>query len=68
VGVLNRILEVVASSGVSVIDIEHDRSDPDIMPNKTELILTLQVPEENAVGQLIKELNARGFSMQLYED
>jgi len=68
VGILNRILEVVANSGVSVIDIVHDRSDPDIMPNKTELILTLQVPEENAVGQLVSELSARGFDMQLYED
>ncbi len=68
VGVLNHILEVVANSGVSVIDIEHDRSDPDIMPNKTELILTLQVPEENAVTKLLNGLKARGFDMQLYED
>lgn len=68
VGVLNRILEVVADSGVSVIDIEHDRSDPDIMPNKTELILTLQVPEKNAVNKLLNELKAREFDMQMYED
>ncbi len=68
VGTLNKVIELVAASGVSVIEIDQDRSDPDILPNKTELTMILEVPDESAVIRLLKILEEHGFSFQIFED
>ena len=68
VGVLNKVLEIVAASGVNTVEITHDRSDPDIEPNKAEIILTLEVPDEEAMTQLLTTMESNGFKFQVYED
>jgi len=68
VGTLNKVIELVAESGVSIIQIEQDRSDPDILPNKTECEMILEVPDESAVKKLLKSLEEHGFSFQVFED
>ncbi len=68
VGVLNQIIELVAKSGVSVIQIEHDRSDPDIAPNKAELEMVLEVPDDEALQQLFVLLKENNLMFEIYED
>jgi threonine dehydratase len=68
VGVLTKVIELVAESRVSVIEISQDRSDPDIAPNKAELRLTLEVPDETAVDRLLTLFKKNGFEFRLFED
>ena len=68
VGTLNKVIDLVAESGVSIIQIEQDRSDPDILPNKTELEMVLEVPDETAVTKLLSLLEKNGFEFRVYED
>ena len=65
---MNRVLTVVAESGVSVIEINQDRFDPDIPPNRAELEMILEVPDEKAVKRMLKMLAEHGMSFSLYED
>lgn len=68
VGTLTRVIGIVAESGVSVIELDQDRSDPDILPNKTDLTMILEVPDEDAVDKLLSMLGEAGFSFHRYED
>ncbi|MHA1929290.1 MAG: threonine ammonia-lyase [Candidatus Thorarchaeota archaeon] len=68
VGTLNKVIDLVAESGVSIIQIEQDRSDPDILPNKTELEMVLEVPDVTAVTKLLSLLEKNGFKFRVYED
>ncbi|MHA2015052.1 MAG: threonine ammonia-lyase [Candidatus Thorarchaeota archaeon] len=68
VGVLNRIIGVVSASGVNVIEIIHDRADPDIAPNKAELTMVLEIPEQSALDTLLDTLREHGFQFEVYED
>jgi threonine dehydratase len=68
VGSLNKIIELVAKSGVSVIQIEHDRSDPDIAPNKAELEMVLEVPDEKALEDLFNLFKSNNLLFEVFED
>lgn len=68
VGTLTRVIQIVAESGVSVIELDQDHSDPDILPNKTELSMILEVPDESAVDKLLSLLDEGGFSFHRFED
>ncbi len=68
VGTLNRIIDVVSGSGVNVIEITHDRADPDIAPNKAELTMVLEVPDKRALDSLLSSLEDHGFHFEVYED
>ncbi|UCE11932.1 MAG: threonine ammonia-lyase [Candidatus Thorarchaeota archaeon] len=68
VGVLTKVIELVAESRVSVIEISQDRSDPDIAPNKAELRMTLEVPDESAVDRLLALFKRNDFEFRLFED
>ncbi|NWF95223.1 MAG: threonine ammonia-lyase [Candidatus Thorarchaeota archaeon] len=68
VGSLNKVLTVVAESGVSVIDIRHDRSDPFIPPNRAELLMSVEVPDRSALQRLLNTLDEHGMHFEVYED
>jgi threonine dehydratase len=68
VGSLNKVLDIVAETGVSIIQIEQDRSDPDIAPNKTELTMILEVPDKNALNHLLMMLGLGGLDFCVVED
>ncbi|MHA1907102.1 MAG: threonine ammonia-lyase [Candidatus Thorarchaeota archaeon] len=68
VGTLNKVIDLVAESGVSVIELDQDRSDPDIAPNKTDLTMILEVPDESAVDKLLRSFDEHGFSFNRFED
>ncbi|TFG95495.1 threonine ammonia-lyase [Candidatus Thorarchaeota archaeon] len=68
VGSMNKVLGLVAESGVSIIEINQDRSDPDIPPNRAELEMILEVPDEKAVTKMLKLLEKEGLSFSIYED
>jgi len=68
VGSMNKVLSVVAESGVSVIEINQDRFDPDIPPNRAELEMILEVPDNKAVKRMLKMLEERGMNFRIYED
>ncbi len=68
VGSLNKVIELVAESGVSVIELDQDRYDPDIAPNKTDLTMILEVPDESAVEKLLRSFDEHGFSFHRFED
>ena len=68
VGSMNRVLSIVAESGVSVIEINQDRFDPDIPPNRAELEMILEVPDEKAVKKMLKLLEKQGLHFEIYED
>lgn len=68
VGSMSRILKIVAESGVSIIEINQDRFDPDIPPNRAELEMILEVPDETAVKRMLKMLNEKGLNFSIYED
>ncbi|MFW9961359.1 MAG: threonine ammonia-lyase [Candidatus Thorarchaeota archaeon] len=68
VGSMKRVLSIVAESGVSVIEINQDRYDPDIPPNRAELEMILEVPDEKAVKKMLKLLEKHGLHFEVYED
>jgi threonine dehydratase len=68
VGSLNKVLDIVADVGVSIIQIQQDRSDPDIAPNKTELTMILEVPDESVLKRLLMMLGLSGLDFTLVED
>ena len=68
VGSMNKVLGLVAESGVSIIEINQDRFDPDIPPNRAELELILEVPDEKAVTKMLKLLKKEGLDFSVYED
>jgi threonine dehydratase len=68
VGSMTKVLKFVAESGVSIIEINQDRFDPDIPPNRAELELILEVPDHNAVTKMLRLLEKAGFSFSIYED
>ncbi len=68
VGSMNKVLGVVAQSGVSVIEINQDRFDPDIPPNRAELEMILEVPDDKAVKRMLKLLSEKGLVFRVVED
>jgi threonine dehydratase len=68
VGSMNKVLSLVAESGVSVIEINQDRSDPDIPPNRAELEMILEVPDEKALKKMFQLMEKHGLSFRTYED
>ncbi|MHA2024881.1 MAG: threonine ammonia-lyase [Candidatus Thorarchaeota archaeon] len=68
IGSMSKILSIVAESGVSIIEINQDRFDPDIMPNRAELEMILEVPDESAVKKMLKMLSDQGLDFRVYED
>ncbi len=68
VGSMNRVLSVVAESGVSIIEINQDRFDPDIAPNRAELEMILEVPDGQALNRMLKMLKDRGMEFRVFED
>jgi threonine dehydratase len=68
VGSMNKVLSMVAESGVSVIELNQDRFDPDIPPNRAELEMILEVPDESALKKMLKLLERQGLRFEIYED
>lgn len=68
VGSMNRVLSIVAESGVSVIELNQDRFDPDIPPNRAELEMILEVPDNNAVKRMLKMLSEHGLKFEVVDD
>jgi threonine dehydratase len=68
VGSMNKVLTSVAASGVSVIEINQDRFDPDIPPNRAELEMILEVPDDQALKRMLKMLGDKGLSFRVVED
>jgi threonine dehydratase len=68
VGSMNRVLSLVAESGVSVIEINQDRFDPDIPPNRAELEMILEVPDEKAIKKMLRLFDKQGLNFRVYED
>jgi threonine dehydratase len=68
VGSMNKVLSMVAESGVSVIELNQDRFDPDILPNRAELEMILEVPDESALKKMLKLLEKQGLHFEIYED
>lgn len=68
VGSMSKILSIVAESGVSIIEINQDRFDPDILPNRAELEMILEVPDKSAVTKMLKMLKEQGLDFSVYED
>ncbi len=68
IGSLNHVIGLVSESGVSVVQIEHDRSDPDIAPNKAELKMVLEVPDQEAVKRLLALFEEHGLHFEVFED
>lgn len=68
VGSMNKVLSLVAQSGVSIIEINQDRFDPDIPPNRAELEMILEIPDEKAVKKMLDLLSSHGLHFQIYED
>jgi threonine dehydratase len=68
VGSMNKVLTSVAASGVSVIELNQDRFDPDIPPNRAELEMILEVPDEKALNLMLKMLTDQGLIFEVVED
>jgi len=68
VGSLNKVLAIVADSRLTILEIEQDRLDPDIAPNKMELNLVLELPDKSALNNLLQQLMKNGFKFEVYED
>jgi hypothetical protein len=58
----------VADSRLTILEVEQDRLDPDIAPNKMELNLVLELPSESALNNLLQQLMKNGFKFEVYED
>ena len=68
VGSLNKVLAIVADSRLTILEVEQDRLDPDIAPNKMELNLVLELPDKSALNNLLQQLMKNGFKFEVYED
>ena len=68
VGSLNKVLGIVAESRINVLSVDQDRLDPDIVPNKLELELVLEVQDKNSVTKLLDKLEDIGLKFNVFED
>ncbi len=68
VGSLNRVLSIIAQSGINVLDIRHDRVDPQIPPNRTQVFLSLEMPDADTLQRLLTQLEENNMHFEEYED
>ena len=66
-GMLKIVSEAIAEAKANIVSIEHDRVSLHLAPGKTEVTLTLEVPESSYVDELIRKLRDKGFTFKVVE-
>ncbi|MEB3756639.1 MAG: threonine ammonia-lyase [Desulfurococcales archaeon] len=64
-GSLNRVLEIVASARLNIIDIRHDRISPVLEPGWAKIEVYAEAPSEESVNNVLEKLNGEGFPFKL---
>jgi threonine dehydratase len=63
-GQLKRALEVIARHRGNILDITHDRSDPQTPPWHAKVTIVFETPNVNTTKKIIEELEREGFKPQ----
>jgi threonine dehydratase len=63
-GQLKRALEVIARHRGNILDIAHDRSDPQTPPWHAKVTIVFETPNVNTTKKIIEELEREGFKPQ----
>ncbi|WP_291767804.1 threonine ammonia-lyase [Caldivirga sp. UBA161] len=65
-GMLAQVTGVLGRLGVNIVEIRHERYNPLIRPNYTEVDIIVEAPpEEGAVDRVIEELSKLGFNFKV---
>ncbi len=64
-GQLKRALEVIAKHRGNILDIIHDRSDPQIPAWHAKVTIVFEVPDLNVTNVILEELEKEGFKFKL---
>ena len=65
-GMLAQVTGVLGRLGVNIVEIRHERYNPLIRPNYTEVDIIVETPpEEGAVDRVIEELSKLGFNFKV---
>jgi threonine dehydratase len=65
-GWLNRVLEVLARAKLNIVDIRHDRMLPFLEPGWAEVEVIAEAPSQEAVGEVLRELNGMGLPFRAH--
>jgi threonine dehydratase len=60
-GILRDILEIVAKAKANVMTIDHDRVSSHLKPGRTEVTITVEIPQKYYLNELMKMLKETGY-------
>lgn len=63
-GQLNKVTQVIASQGANILEVEHDRIDPDLHIRETAIRLSLETKSREHVSEIKSALLASGFRIK----
>ncbi len=66
-GQLKKVIDAVASLGLNIISIEHERVNPLVSPGTAQVTLGLEVPDKNSITLLITKLKGMGLDFKVVE-
>lgn len=59
-GELMRLTEIMAQSGANILDVEHDRLDPDLSIRETKITFVVEAKDQQQIESLIESIRAAG--------
>ncbi|RLE57656.1 MAG: threonine ammonia-lyase [Thermoprotei archaeon] len=60
-GTLKEILQVLARARANIIDIQHDRSTPELKPMEAVVTITFEAPSRAIVDEVLQEISKLGY-------
>lgn len=65
-GTLAQVTGILGKMGINIVEVRHERYNPLIKPNYTEVDIIVEIPpEENAIDKVINELRMAGFEFKV---
>ncbi|MFP3193828.1 MAG: pyridoxal-phosphate dependent enzyme, partial [Caldivirga sp.] len=65
-GMLAQVTGVLGKMGVNIVEIRHERYNPMVKPNYTEVDIVVETPpEEGAIDKVLSELGKMGFNFKV---
>lgn len=64
-GELKKIVDIIAKHGLNIVDIRHERWNPNILPMKTIIEIVVEAKSPEIVDKVLKELGKTGYSFTI---
>jgi len=66
-GTLAKAASILATHNVNILEVYHERYDPEQRPNYVRLVFVVEVPSTLDMSKLLDELEKRGFYFAVAE-